>query len=634
MFDLPVLVTLPYADGGSAEETVRYYVQNADGSLEPAGFEGIDPDANTISFHTRAFADAAEPSRLGGVTPVSIHPKATSSAVFNAYVAIGLAEETLAALTSGRTVDTSFRPSSNGWRIPNYGSYYKHSRGGSCFGFVGAAQWYYRKRFAPKLYTQYRDPDATDTWVDDGIAIEFTSRVHNGMADIWDQFVTGEVNIQQPSSRAVALSWVGAMYVTGAPALLYIQQALAQADGNIAYSGAHAISVYRVDITAVGGYTFHVYDPNFPGDDGRRITYTTSTGFVSYPSGTTAGESDFLYNYFKHVGFHVGLSDAVLQAIKDAADRGFAGDSVFPQVMVSSVSGGKTGTPATESTTDEGDHKWIVDDNAVRIQGTIAGGLAQNACCVVDNARVFLSNKRFSVQVNNQAGGGDGSFEALIPIQQGESELVIIGAKANSFSHWAAFHRDVVESTFSAAALEVTLGWSRGQSDIDLYVREPDGEGGETGDTVYYSHRRGVDPAHPYLDFDNTSGYGPEHYLALPGTTTLYSDASPAPNLYGTYTVGVHYYADHDDDTESDQVVPWNVHWRYLAFCPEPCTDPEATGIWQEGSFNGVLGSASSGACCNIDNGGPSWSSLFTIDYPEPDPDDYMVPDPPGVMLP
>jgi len=639
MFDLPVLVTLPYADGGSsAEESIRYYVQNADGSLEPAGFEKTDAEANTISFYTRAFADTAEPSQLGVATvtagAAAIRPAATSSSVFNAYVAIGLAEETLAALTSGRSVDTGFRPSANGWRIPNYGSYYKHSRGGSCFGFVGGAQWYYRKSFRQKLYDTYRDPDSTDTWVDDGIAIEFTSRVHNGMADIWNTYVTGEVNIQQPSSRAVALSWVGAMYVTGAPALLYIQQALAQVGGTIAYSGAHAISVYRVDITAVGGYTFHVYDPNFPGDDGRRITYTTSTGFVSYPSGTTAGESAFLYNYFKHVGFHVGLSDAVLQAIKTAADRGFSGESVFPQVLIGAVANGKSGLPASEGSTAEGDHKWIVEDNSVRVQGTIAGGLAQHACCVVDNARIFLSNTRYSFPVNNQAGGGDGAFSALLPIQQGESELVIIGAKANGFSHWAAFHRDVIESTFSAAALEVTLGWSRGQSDLDLYVQEPDGDQGQIGDTVYYSHRRGTDAAHPYLDFDNTSGFGPEHYLGLPGTTTLYDDASPAPSLHGTYSVGVHYYADHDDDPESDQVVPWNVHWRYLAFCPEPCTDPETSGIWREGTFNGVLGTAASGECCDIDDGGASWSSLFPIDYPVPNPDDYAIPDPPGVMLP
>jgi uncharacterized protein YfaP (DUF2135 family) len=520
----------------------------------------------------------------------------------------------------------------NGWYIPNYGSYYKASRGGSCFGFVGAAKYYYRKRHAPALYSNYHDADDTQTWVDDAVAIEFTSRVHNGMIDIWNQFVTGEVNIQTPSSSAVALSFLGGLYVTGAPVLLYIQQAVPQADGSIAYSGAHAIAIYRAEVHP-GSTTFHVYDPNFPGADGRRIAYTNGTGFASYLSGTDAASSSFTYNYLKHVGFHVGLSDAVLDAIKAAADQGFAGDSVFPKVMITAISGGTTGEPATEGTTDEGEHKWIVNDNAARIRGTILGGLAQNACCVVNNARVFVSNKRYSTDVNNSAGGGDGSFDIVVPVAQGENDLVILGAKASSFSHWAAFHRDVIESTYSPAALTVTLGWGQGSSDVDLYVKEPDGMG-KVGDTVFYAHRRGSSMAHPFLDFDNTSGYGPEHYIAVNGMTTLYTDATPAPNLYGTYTVKVHYYADHDGDSESTQPISWNLEWRFLAFCPDPCANPEDDGFWEEGSASGVLGAASSGTCCNIDNGGPTWSQAFQIDYPQPDPADWSIPDPPGVMLP
>jgi uncharacterized protein YfaP (DUF2135 family) len=649
-FSLPVRVTLPYEEPGDGEETVRFYVQNADGSLEPAGFEAIDQGGNTITFYTSVFADTAEASVLGDAAapalatsdisagrPAGIDrgrpASVVSSAVFNGYVAVGLSQQTLAALLGGRSVDTGFRSSVHGWFIPNYGSYYKFSRGGSCFGFVGAAKYYYRRGFSPTLYASYRDPDRTATWVDDAVAIEFTSRVHNGMADIWDQFVSGEVNIQQPSSRQVALSWVGAMYVTGAPALLYIQQALPQPGGGVAYAGAHAISVYRVDITPTGRFTFHVYDPNFPGDDGRRIIYTTSTGFVSYPSGTTAGASAFIYNFFKHVGFHVGLSNTVLDRIKQAADRAFRGDTVFPQVMIETVRGGRTGTDATEAVTAQGDHKYVIDDNSVRIQGTILGGLAQDACCVVNDAQVFLSNRRYSTPVNNMAGGGDGRFDVTVPISQGESELVILGAQANTFSHWAAFKRDVIESTFSPAAMEITLSWNQNASDVDLYVQEPDGTG-TTGDTVYFGHRNGVSTTHPYLDFDNTRGFGPEHYIAVQGMTTLYTDGATAPNLYGTYRVKAHYFRDHDDDPDTTQPITWQIRYRYLAFCADPCTDPEATGVWREGSFNGSLGSDSPGNCCSIGNSGGDWSPLSSIAYPVPNPDDYRIPDPPGVMLP
>ena len=628
MFSKPLRVTLPYLVPASGEESVRFYVQNADGTLEPAGLEGQDTAAHRLTFFTSVFGDVAEPSRLA----LAAVRAASAESTFAGYVAIGLAAEAVATLLGEFGVDTGFLPSQNGWYVPNYGSYYKASRGGSCFGFVGAAKYYYGKRYAPALYQSYRDANATPTWVDDAVAIEFTSRVHNAMSDIWNQYVTGEVNIQTPSSSAVALSFIGGLYVTGVPVLLYIQQAVPQAGGGIAYSGAHAISVYRADVRA-GAATFHVYDPNFPGADDRRITYALGGGFASYLSGTDAASSRFTYNFFKHVGFHVGLSDAALDAIKAAADRGFAGESVFPKVMITAVQGGKTGEPATEGTTATGEHKYVVNDNSVRIRGTILGGLAQDACCVVGNARVFLSNKRYSTPVSNAAGGGTGEFEVLMPITQGESELVIIGAKANSFSHWAGFLRDVVESTFSPSAMTVTLTWGQDQSDVDLYVKEPDG-GGKTGDTVYYAHRRGTSSTSPYLDFDDTSGLGPEHYIGLAGMRTLYGDMSEAPSLYGDYTVKVHYYADHDADTETVQPISWNLDWRFLAFCPDPCANPEETGIWEEGSSSGFLSSASSGNCCNIGHAGADWSDAVSISYPQPDPADWTVPAPPAVMLP
>lgn len=627
-FTRPVRVTLPYTAPADGEESVRFYLQKADGTLEPAGLEAHDMAGNRLTFHLSVFGDVAEPLRLGAG---SVRASAAES-TFATFVAIGLSAEALAALSGAFIVDTAFLPSRNGWYIPNYGSYYKKSRGGSCFGFVGAAKYYFAKRHAPLLFENYRDANRTPTWVDDAVAIQFTSRVHNAMADIWNDYVTGEVNIQTPSSSAVALSFVGGLYVTGAPVLLYIQQAIPQADGTTVYSGAHAIAVYRADI-APGATTFYVYDPNFPGADERRIQYTPGTGFASYLSGTDAASSSFTYNFFKHVGFHVGLSDAALDAIKAAADRRFEGDSVFPTVLITAVEGGTTGEPATEGTTATGEHKYIVNDNSVRIRGTILGGLAQDACCVVDNARVLLSNKRYSVPVANSAGGGTGEFEALVPIAQGENELVILGAKRDSFSHWAAFHRDVIESTYSPAAMTITLRWEQGESDVDLYVKEPDGES-RIGDTVYYRHRRGVSEANPYLDFDNTRGYGPEHYIALNGMRTLYTDLSPAPSLYGDYTVKVHYYADHDADPETVQPISWSLDWRFLAFCADPCDDPEDDGFWQEGSTSGVLTAASAANCCHIDHSGGDWSAPVSIAYPQPDLDDWAVPDPPAVMLP
>jgi len=644
LFNRPIKVTLPYLAPGEGEDTVRFYVVGADGSLEPAGMLGQDMASKTITFFTRTFADTAPAPRLGPATAAvgraAIRPQVVST--YNGYVAIGLGQLIVAWLTGGSRVNTAFLPSVNGWYIPNYGSYYKASRGGNCFGFVGAAKYYYRKRYAPALYRNYHDPNDTRTWVDDATAIEFTSRVHNAMTNIWGSYVTGEVNQQTPSSLAVALSYVAGMYVTGAPVLLYIQQAVAPAGGGATvFSGAHAISAYRADIAAAGTITFYLYDPNFPGDDSRRLTYTVGRGFSTYLSGTDASNSAFQYNYFHHVGYSVGLTDAVLDGIKASADENFSDSSVFPMITITSITGANNGEvvydkaagTVIEGTTRQGEHKYITSDNAVRVQGTVLGGVAQAACCVVDNVNIFVSNKLFFTGVNNQVGGGDGSFDFVIPVAQGENDFVLLAASKNSVSNWAGFYRNVIASTFSPSALTVTLDWDQGQSDVDLYVKEPDGTG-KTGDTVFYSHRKGIDPAHPYLDFDNTSGFGPEHYIASAGTRTLYTDTSEAPNLYGDYTVKVHYYADHDSDPNTDQPISWHVSYRYLAFCPDPCTDPEDTGFWVEGSSDGGLATANSSNCCNITHTGPDWSFPIPLSYPQPNPSDWNIPDPPGVMLP
>src|SRR4029077_17119808 len=172
------------------------------------------------------------------------------------------------------------------------------------------------------------------------------------------------------------------------------------------------------DIEAGGNITFYVYDPNFPGNDGRRIAYAAGVGFNSYASGTSAANSSFQYNYFTHVGYKVGLTDAVLDGIKASADRGFSDNSVFPKITITSIAGANNGETATEGTTSNGEHKFITSDNAIRVQGTILGGLAQSACCVVNVANIYLSNKAYFTNVNNQAGGGDGSFDYIIPIGQ------------------------------------------------------------------------------------------------------------------------------------------------------------------------------------------------------------------------
>ena len=157
---------------------------------------------------------------------------------------------------------------------------------------------------------------------------------------------------------------------------------------------------------------------------------------------------------------------------------------------------------------------------------------------------------------------------------------------------------------------------------MDLYVKEPDGPAGsgKIGDTVYYSHRRGTSAEHPYLDVDNTSGRGMEHYYAKLETKTLYRNGTEAPNLLGEYTVKAHYYADHDGDLDRDQPIDWTIRWRYLAYCPDPCANPEKDGRWKEGTQSGRLTDANSGNAGDITHTGADWSAPVTIGYAQEPP--------------
>lgn len=90
--------------------------------------------------------------------------------------------------------------------------------------------------------------------------------------------------------------------------------------------------------------------------------------------------------------------------------------------------------------------------------------------------------------------------------------------------------------------ITVTLTWGS-QPDVDLHVYEPDGS------HVFYGYPQGTSG---YLDIDDTSGYGPEHYYAK------------CENLQtGTYRIGVNYYDGDRPETAVIQVRAHNQHREY-----------------------------------------------------------------------
>jgi len=76
----------------------------------------------------------------------------------------------------------------------------------------------------------------------------------------------------------------------------------------------------------------------------------------------------------------------------------------------------------------------------------------------------------------------------------------------------------------------VTLTWDTDDTDIDTYVIDP------TGDYSCYYHKITADGGE--LDYDVTTGYGPEHWTLMNTDTVRYGQP---------YEVRLHYYSDHDN---------------------------------------------------------------------------------------
>ena len=137
-------------------------------------------------------------------------------------------------------------------------------------------------------------------------------------------------------------------------------------------------------------------------------------------------------------------------------------------------------------------------------------------------------------------------------------------------------------------------------------------------------------PAALYLDFDNVYGYGPEHYYATEDNV-LYdaSHVAQSDDIYGTYQIAVHYFADKDSDTENYQTMTWTVTVSYLVIYIE------ATGveIWEEATYTGFLSTPGGSGSAHSFASGTGWSEIMTFECEEPDLDDYTIPDPEDVSF-
>lgn len=520
MFDIPVSITIPYdktaTTHGEALGVYEFFPETS--QIEATTMLDHDTEAGTIQFLTSHFS----------------------------YYIILELEKTWDDIMSG-DYDTGFRPVSDGWFLDNWGAYI--TDGGNCFGMSSVAQYVYGNQgtFDKDFYDALIEGDP-DKQEDDKIANELAARVQLALENRWNTIAKDTSRFEKydqpkPSSfhgQAIMMNFM----VTGEPQVLYVQTVWKQhyTDGSWEWKDAnqHAVMTYKYE-----NGKFAIYDPNFPYRKGKtdwdiEVDYSWENGF-----GTFGG-----YNYIRHIGPGLMANRSMIAALIAKAKAGFP-DNEFPEI--------------TFDAPEEGE---VITEKSVVISGTVDGGNYQGQA-----GEKFMhwyhQNEKGGLEHVRGAVNDDGTFEQELPVVPGDNTINVLLAGADPDDEWAGYDSISFKATVMPADLITTLTWARGQSDIDLHVTDPE------GNHVYYSNMTA--PTGANLDFDNTSGYGPEHYTI----SSAEGDRMPE----GKYKVEVVYYGDYDENYDADRPIPWTITMRWVKMII-PSTGEK---IWESVTKSGTL---------------------------------------------
>ena len=215
-----------------------------------------------------------------------------------------------------------------------------------------------------------------------------------------------------------------------------------------------------------------------------------------------------------------------------------------------------------------------VPDRVVTVEGSAGTGGA-----------TILSGATLSVNGNPQnISLANGSFQAQVVLRSGDNEIKV-SVEGVDGRRGCAIKK--IKSTTPKTTISATLTWTLGNTDVDLYVTQPDTQ------TAWW--RSKTTQAGGRLDVDNTSGFGPENYfIAL-------TDNSPL--RAGLYSIRVHYYSDRQKDA-THPVRP--VNWKVVVLLDEG-TPKEKYEV-----YTGTLSSDNS----NNDapgSSGPDWATARNV---------------------
>ncbi len=452
--------------------------------------------------------------------------------------------ESLADLTGYGTNSTGYSPAADGMKIVNRGSVF--NRGGECFGMTSFSLWYFMTHKADgNFYPRFmnvlgQESDGTPITGQNVIA----TRSFISIAQQWNTYYSNLAWTQQGALTQAAryAAIVNAIQNTDKPVLIY----LAHADRS---AGAHSVLAYAYN--TISG-TLSIYDPNQPAKV-NSIHYSLAAKTFSPYGG---------YDFITYSGDGSLRLQENYQHIYDDARANFAGSN---KAQIDLTSPAATGSR--------------VAGRNVTIAGHVHSGQV-----LVTKLRIFVGSTAYEVDVPIS-----GTFSKTVSLEAGMNHLKFRtrGPQADGTLIDVPNNMDLADYTVQCDAgqskMLVTLTWDTANTDLDLYVTDP------TNNTSWYGHKVTTDGG--TLDFDITSGYGPEHFTLLTSNTVRYN--SP-------YAVKVHYYSDHLTGT--------TISTNYTVTIKLYEGTPREQTFWYRGNL-------SSDSSANDDPGstGPDWATIANV---------------------
>lgn len=269
-------------------QPVAFFFDDRNGKLEPIPMLTYDSKSVTIAtMHFDVTGISAGVTGSKGVRPSDL------VSFLSRVIITEISDEMVQAIAASHPVlGTGFNAGTDDWEFVNHGSYLPDAQGGHCAGQNISSLWYFfEKKMALGERGLFHRYDSVNTssdvlWEDNRLGYRMASATQINMD--WDtkmrRFFREEVGAQDNWTwNALAVS----MFLNNEPYIMSVRGK--DAAGN---SVGHSLIAYAVNLTT---RSIAIADPNFPGNQTRRITYDGRI-FAPYNSALTAGDPNIAFD--------------------------------------------------------------------------------------------------------------------------------------------------------------------------------------------------------------------------------------------------------------------------------------------------------------------------------------------------